>query len=276
MLGAIFGDVVGSPYEFDNVKTKDFPLFTYNSVFTDDTVMTVAVAEALCECKDGDVEDFKARLVPIMHKYGRLYPDAGYGGRFLDWLIYGRTKPYGSYGNGSAMRVSPVARYAKTLEEAIAFARASAEVTHNHPEGIKGAEAVAALIFRARQGAKKEELRELASGYYDVDFTLDSVRPTYDFDETCQGSVPQAIVAFLESESFEDAIRCAVSIGGDSDTVAAICGSIAEAYYGMSENEMDEALLHLNAPLATVTKRFLKLAEQRNNGRLAQNAIFDN
>ena len=233
MIGAILGDIVGAPYEFDNCKSKDFPFPDPNAyytdmMYTDDTVMTVAVADALLEWNGKDIDAFKEFLVDKMHAWGKMIPDAGYGGRFLTWVLGDSRLPYGSYGNGSAMRVSPVAWYADTLEEKMAIATASAEVTHNHPEGVKGAVAVAGAIFLARVGKDKEAIRTFLSDYYRLDFTLDKIRAEYDFDETCQGSVPQALTAFLEGDSFEDVIRAAVSVGGDSDTIAAIAGSIAE------------------------------------------------
>ncbi|MBO5754809.1 MAG: ADP-ribosylglycohydrolase family protein, partial [Clostridia bacterium] len=183
-------------------------------------------------------------------------PDAGYGGRFLIWVLGDSRLPYGSYGNGSAMRVSPVAWYADTLEETLGLAAASAEGTHDHPEGVKGAVAVAGAIFLARVGESKDAIRAFLSRYYALDFTLDDIREEYDFDETCQGSVPQALTAFLEGESFEDVIRAAVSVGGDSDTIAAMAGSIAEAYYGIPEDLAKTALSYLELPLLTVTKDF--------------------
>ncbi len=257
MIGAILGDIVGSIYEFDNIKRKAFPLFHRDCIFTDDTVMTVAVAEALLQYEEiTDYQDFKKTLVGVMHKYGKLYPDAGYGGRFLVWVVRGEMEPYGSYGNGSAMRVSPVAWYAKSLEETIALATASAEVSHNHPEGIKGAVCVAGAIYLARSGATKEEIKDFICQYYTLDFTLDEIRPTYEFIETCQESVPQALEAFLEGEDFEDVIRCAISIGGDSDTIAAMAGSIAEAYYGIPEENKETALSYLDFPLLSVVEVF--------------------
>ena len=259
MYGAILGDIIGSPYEFDRgSKTKDFPLFSPDSCFTDDTVMTVAVADALMEC-NRNINLFKQILVKKMHSYGRKYPDAGYGGRFADWLFNERTEPYNSYGNGSAMRVSPVAWYADSLEEAIIFARASAEVTHNHPEGIKGAIVTAGAAYLARAGADMDEIKKFVSSYYDTNFTLDSIRPTYRFNETCQNTVPQAMQAFFESTSFEDAIRNGISLGGDSDTLCAICGAVAEAYYGMSDTEINSALGYLDGELSKIVNRFRRL-----------------
>lgn len=257
MIGAILGDVVGSIYEFDNIKTKDFELFDKECMFTDDSVMTIAVAEALMEFEEvTDDEAFKEVLIKTMHKYGRLYPDASYGGRFLVWLLRKSTQPYNSFGNGSAMRVSPVGWYAKTLPEAEKLAELTAVVTHNHPEGIKGAVVTAGAIFLGRMGKSKEEIREYIEKSYPIDFTLDEIRDTYMFNETCQGTVPQALAAFLEAESFEDAIRNAISIGGDSDTLAAITGSVAEAYYGICEDLKGSALSYLDERLLDVVEKF--------------------
>jgi ADP-ribosylglycohydrolase len=224
MLGAISGDIIGSPYEWRSTKSLDFELFTSQSIFTDDTVLTVAVADCILHNKDY-AETFK--------EYGRRYPDAGYGSMFYRWLQSPTSHPYNSFGNGSAMRVSPVGFAFDTIEKVLTEARHSAEVTHNHPEGIKGAQAIAAAIFIARSGESKEQIRKYVedSFSYDLNQTLEQIRPGYRFDETCQGSVPQAIIAFLESDSYEDAIRKAVSLGGDSDTLACMTGGIAQAYY---------------------------------------------
>ena len=224
MFGAIIGDVIGSVYEFNNVKREDFPLFGPDSTFTDDTVLTVAVADCLLNGKEYSYA-FK--------EYGRKYFWSGFGGMFLQWIRTHDLEPYNSYGNGSAMRVSPIGFAFNTLDETLKEARKSAIVTHNHPEGIKGAEAVAAAIYIARQGNSKENIQQyIESNYgYNLKITLNEIRPGYYFDETCSGSVPQAIRAFLESNSFEDAIRKAISIGGDSDTIACITGGIAQAFY---------------------------------------------
>jgi len=234
MFGAMVGDIVGSKYEFHNIHTKDFPLFGEKCDFTDDTVMTVAVANALHVYREQkSLAAFRDECASQMRRLGREYPGRGYGGRFAKWLADDAMGPYNSFGNGSAMRVAPVAWAAGSVEEAETLARASAEPTHNHPEGIKGAQAVAAAIYLGRICKSKKEIRDyIESKYYKLDFTLDDIRPSYSFNETCQGSVPQAIEAFLESENFEDAIRNAVSIGGDSDTIAAMAGSIAESFYG--------------------------------------------
>lgn len=225
MIGAIAGDIIGSVFEFNNVKSTDFALFSPGSTFTDDTVLTVAVADCILHGRD---------YAATFKEYCRRYPAAGYGRGFMRWLQSEGDLPYYSYGNGSAMRVSPVGWVYNTLEEVLAEAERSAAVTHNHPEGIKGAQAVAAAIFMARQGSGKDEIKDyvVAKFAYNLEQTLDQIRPHYRFDETCQGSVPQTIVAFLESEDYEDAVRRAVSIGGDSDTIACITGGIAQAYYG--------------------------------------------
>ena len=229
MLGAIVGDIIGSAYEFKNTKRKEFHLFTPKSKFTDDTVMTLAVARWLC----GDKEHRKETLVRHMQELGRRYPTADYGGSFMRWLYNPEPQPYNSYGNGSAMRVSPVAFYAHSLQEALGLAKISAEVTHNHSEGIKGAQAIASSIYLARHGATKEEIKSYVEEqfHYDLSQQLDDIRPTYSYDMSCQHTVPQALLAFLEGANFEEVIRSAVSIGGDSDTIAAMAGGIAQAFY---------------------------------------------
>lgn len=257
MIGAIFGDIVGSVYEFNNIKTKNFELFGKRCFFTDDTVMTVAVADALMQLEGADdIEQFKKNLIKTMYRYGKKYPNAGYGGNFGRWLIQEDEKPYGSYGNGSAMRVSPVAWYADSLEKTIAYATASAEVTHNHPEGIKGAVVTAGAIYLARTGADMGRIKEFVNGYYNMDFTLEETRATYFFNETCQMTVPQAMQVFFESTSFEDTIRNAISLGGDSDTLAAIAGAVAEAYYSLTEEEKNKALSYLDDDLKRVVQMF--------------------
>ena len=259
MLGAIFGDIVGSVYEFNNIKTKEFPLFSEGSYATDDSVMTLALADALMQSDiRKDVKGFQTIYIETMHRYGERYPDAGYGGRFAHWLFWHDHTPYHSYGNGSAMRVSSIAWYAETLDEAISFAKASAEVTHDHPEGIKGAVVTAGAAFLARQGRDKREIRDFIKQYYDIDFTLDEIRAGYTFNETCQDTVPEAMVAFLESTSFEDAIRLAVSIGGDSDTLAAIAGAVAECFYGMTGGEKNAIRRYLDGDQLTVLDQFTK------------------
>lgn len=242
MLGAITGDIVGSVYEWDNIRTKDFELFDEDCFFTDDSVMTLAVAKAIMNC-NGDYSKLSEQTVICMRELGRKYPHAGYGGYFRMWLKKENPKPYNSFGNGSAMRVSPCGYAAKTLDEALMLAKLTAEVTHNHPEGIKGAQATAAAVFLARNGKSIKEIAEyINSNFYQINFTLDEIRDTYTFNETCQETVPQALQAFFESTDFEDAIRNAISIGGDSDTLAAITGGIAEAYYGVPEDIRDTVL----------------------------------
>lgn len=250
MLGAIIGDVVGSIYEFGSHKSKHFPLFVPGCRATDDSVMTVAVG---CACVEADLEDessFQRILAEKMREIGRLYPNAGYGNLFYDWLMRDTAGAYGSCGNGSAMRVSPVAWAAESLEDALRLARWSAAITHDHPDGIRGAEAVAAAIYLARTGAKKDAIRAYVEAhYYDLRFTLDEIRPTYRADLTCEGSVPQAIVCFLEASDYEDAIRNAISLGGDGDTQAAIAGSIAEAYFGIPDKLQERVFAYLDEPL---------------------------
>ena len=243
MLGAILGDMIGAPYEFDQGdKTKDFPLFIEESDFTDDSVMTVAVGEALLKTLGGTDDEIREALVKSMQKWGRRYPTAGYGARFIGWIHRDDPLPYNSCGNGSAMRVSPAGWLGNTLREVMRLARLSAEVSHNHPEGIKGAQAVASVIFLARAGKTKEEIRDHVERvfHYDLSRTCDEIRPTYRHVEICQQTVPEAITAFLEGESFEDVVRTAVSLGGDCDTVACIAGSMAEAFYGIPSELMKE------------------------------------
>jgi ADP-ribosylglycohydrolase len=232
MLGAIIGDIVGSRFEFDNVKSKDFELFHPDCRFTDDTVMTLAVAQALVRCRASGA-GFKRELVLSMKELGCAYPDAGYGNRFKEWLSSEKSKPYRSFGNGSAMRASPCGHAAKSLQEAFDLSYDSAVVTHNHPDGLAGAVVIGQAVWLARSGTSKSDLRAFVEKRYDLDFTLDEIRPRYAFDETCPGSVPQALEAFCEADGFEDAIRNAVSIGGDSDTIAAMTGSLAGAFYGV-------------------------------------------
>ena len=254
MYGAILGDIIGSPFEFDRGdKTKEFDLFTKGCDFTDDSVMTIAVGEALLAVgPEAAVKEIEEAVVTNMQDWGKRYPYAGYGGRFRYWLRERNPKPYGSYGNGSAMRVSAVGWLYDSLERTREVARATANVTHNHPEGIKGAEATASAIYMARNESSKEEIKEYIEKefHYNLDRTLDEIRPGYHMDETCQRTVPEAIIAFLESQDFEDAIRNAVSLGGDTDTLGAITGSIAEAFYGISavliaecRSRIDEGLM---------------------------------
>lgn len=249
MLGAIAGDIVGSVHEWERTKKKDFPLFVPQSTFTDDSVLTVAVAEWILTHQD---------LVDLFHDYTNRYPDRGYGGMYRHWIVTGSREPYNSFGNGAAMRVSPVGFAFDTLEEVLHWAERSAAVTHSHPEGIRGAQATAAAVFWARHVREKAHIRaRLATRFgYDLGFTLDEIRPTYSFNETCQETVPQALVAFLESTSYEDAIRNAISLGGDADTLACITGGVAEAYYGIPEELARECLNRLDPRLAGIVKRF--------------------
>ena len=262
MYGAILGDIIGSPYEFDQgYKTKDFPLFSRNSKFTDDSVMTLAVADAFLslppEASEVEIRRF---LVRSMQTYGRKYPYAGYGGMFRRWLKDTNPQPYGSYGNGSAMRVSSAAWLFDDLQTVRHMARLSAEVTHNHPEGIKGAEAIASAIFLARTGSTKAEIKSYieANFHYDLSRTCDEIRPTYCHVESCQETVPEAITAFLEGNNFEDVIRTAVSLGGDCDTLTCIAGSIAEGFYGVPEELKQQCQEKLPEDLRKVLRQFEK------------------
>ena len=260
MYGAILGDIIGSPYEFDRgTKTKIFPLFSPASEFTDDTVMTVAVAEAFLNAPaDADEEAIRMLLTERMQYYGKLFPNAGYGARFIWWLRSRNPQPYGSFGNGSAMRVSSVGWLFDDFDTVRKMARLSAEVTHNHPEGIKGAEATASVIWLARNGYTKEEIRDFIQTRfgYDLSRTCDEIRPDYYHVESCQETVPEAITAFLEGESFEDVIRTAVSLGGDCDTLTCIAGSMAEAFYGVPEELKQQCRDRIPDSLRNVLIRF--------------------
>ena len=235
MFGAIAGDIIGSVYEAHWIKTKDFPLLDPRSRFTDDSVLTIAVARAILDA---------APYATAVKEIGRAYPDAGYGGTFSLWLRSDDSRPYGSWGNGSAMRVSPVGLAFDTPEEVLSEARRSAEISHDHPEGIRGAQATALAVFLARSGSSKEEIRgEVEERFaYDMARSVDAIRPDYTFDLSCQGSVPESIIAFLDSDSYEDAVRNAVSLGGDADTMACIAGAIAEAFYGGVPEEIARAV----------------------------------
>lgn len=259
MYGAISGDMIGAPYEFDRGdKTKKFPLFSRGSEFTDDSVMTVAVAEALMDTIGHSDDEIRIALVRSMKKWGRKYPYAGYGNMFSRWLQNENPKPYGSYGNGSAMRVSSAGWLYDTLEETRHIAALTAEVTHNHPEGIKGAEAAVSAIFLARTGHSKEEIKDyiVREFGYDLSRTCDEIRPTYYHVETCQQTVPEAVTAFLEGTDFEDVIRTAVSLGGDCDTLTCIAGGMAEAFYGMPDSIKEEVRKRLPADMLMVCDRF--------------------
>jgi len=266
LIGAIIGDIVGSRFEFNNHRSKDFELFTDECFVTDDSIMTLAVAKAIMEtCRtfessvvtSGFSDEFYSVLerntIRYMQEIGRKYPNCGYGSRFYQWIFSQNPQPYGSFGNGAAMRISPVGFAARSKEEAVKMSKVVTSVSHNHAEGIKGAEATVIAIFMARTGSSKEEIRSrITRDYYELDFTLDEIRDTYEFDETCQGTVPQAIEAFLESTSFEDCHTQCHIYGGDSDTLAAITGGIAEAYYGVPIDMEEKALTYLDPLLRSI------------------------
>ena len=241
ILGAIAGDIIGSAYEFANVKSLDFDLFPDGASFTDDSVLTVAAMDALLN-GSGYAETYR--------RYGRAFPGRGYGGNFQAWLDAPAPRPYNSWGNGAAMRASPVGWYGAGMDAVLAEAKKSAEVTHNHPEGIKGAQAAAAAVYLARTGESKDTIRAFIAGTfgYNLNRTLDEIRPGYAFDVSCQGSVPEAIIAFLESVDFENAVRLAVSLGGDSDTIACITGGIAEAFYHTIPGPIAETVIQMLGP----------------------------
>lgn len=281
MYGAILGDIIGSPFEFDRGdKTKDFKLFSRRSHFTDDSVMTLAVCEALLKVgQDVTVKEIEDAVISSMQSWGRRYPHAGYGGYFRRWLTARHPEPYNSYGNGSAMRVSAVGWLYDSLEKTRTVAKATTNVTHNHPEGIKGAEATASAIFMARNGSSKEEIKKYIENefHYDLNRTLNEIRPGYHMDETCQKTVPEAIIAFLEAKDFEDAIRNAVSLGGDTDTLGAITGSIAEAYYGIPEWLITECRKRINKDMRVVLDDFNDVLSNQddfpNSNKMIEDAI---
>jgi type I restriction enzyme M protein len=256
VLGAIIGDIVGSRFEWNNNRSKEFEFLTYKCSFTDDSVMSLAIAKALLNCKP-DYSDLGQMAVQCMREVGRNYPNSGYGGSFYQWVFSDNPQPYYSYGNGAAMRVSACGFVANSIEEAITLSKLVTEVTHNHPEGIKGAEATAVAIYLAKTGRNIFEIRDYINAhYYPMNFRLDDIRDSYKFNETSQDTVPQAIMAFLESKNFEDAIRNAISIGGDSDTLAAITGGIAEAYYGIPTDIRKHALTYLDERLLGILVEF--------------------
>lgn len=280
MYGAILGDIIGSPFEFDRGdKTKDFKLFSRRSHFTDDSVMTLAVCEALLKVgQDATVKEIEDTVISSMQSWGRRYPHGGYGGYFRRWLTARHPEPYNSFGNGSAMRVSAAGWLYDSLEKTRVVAKATANVTHNHPEGIKGAEATASAIFMARNGSSKEEIKKYIENefHYDLNRTLDEIRPSFHMDETCQKTVPEAIIAFLEARDFEDAIRNAVSLGGDTDTLGAITGSIAEAYFGISETLISERRNRINKDMRDVVDAFYSLVREDdspNTNQMIEKAI---
>ena len=280
IIGAILGDIIGSPFEFDRGdKTKDFKLFSRRSHFTDDSVMTLAVCEALLKVgQDATVKEIEDAVISSMQSWGRRYPHEGYGGYFRRWLTARHPEPYNSFGNGSAMRVSAAGWLYDSLEKTRVVAKATANVTHNHPEGIKGAEATASAIFMARNGSSKEEIKKYIENefHYDLNRTLDEIRPSFHMDETCQKTVPEAIIAFLEARDFEDAIRNAVSLGGDTDTLGAITGSIAEAYFGISETLISECRNRINKDMRDVVDAFYSLVREDdspNTNQMIEKAI---
>ncbi len=257
MLGAIIGDIVGSVYEFNNIKTKDFHFFHPFGHFTDDTVMTIAISNALIKAQKN--EKLQKEAIYQMRKLGKLYPDMSYGTRFEMWLNSNHPQPYNSYGNGAAMRISPVAYFAHNIDEVKKLSREVTSVTHNSSEGIKGAEATAISIFMALHGKSKEEIKKfIEDNYYSLNFDYEDLKKEYKFDETCQGTVPQAIYCFLISNDFEDAIRTGISIGGDSDTLCAITGAIAEAYYGIPTKLKEIAFTYLDNQLKHDYEKFIK------------------
>ncbi len=261
MLGAIVGDIVGSIYEFHNTKSMDFEMITPWSRFTDDSVMTLAVAKWLIEDETHSIH----YLIFCMQELGNSHPDAGYGGTFCRWLGEDDPQPYNSWGNGAGMRVSPVGLYAKTLDEALALAAVTASVSHNHPEGVKGAQAIAASVFLCKEGKSKAEIKayiEKSFGY-NLDRTIAEIRPDYDFDVSCQGSVPEAIIAFLEGNSFEEVIRLAVSMGGDSDTIGAMAGAIAACMYPIPKSLDIRCNIILTEDLREIKDKFMELLKNR-------------
>ena len=266
IIGAIAGDVIGSAYEFNPTRDHDFELFTPKSTFTDDTVLTMANALWLLE----DEQHTPERLVNIMLDMCRKYPDRGYGGRFARWIYDSNPQPYDSFGNGSAMRVSPVGYYANSLDEALALAKVSAEVTHNHPEGIKGAQAIAAAIFLARQGKTKQEIRDYVEKTfgYDLSRTLEEIRPTFTFDETCQHTVPEAITCFMKGKDYEDVVRLSVALAGDADTIAAIAGSISSAIDEVPNEISQPVIALLSEEFCTTLLRFNELVAKREQERI--------
>ena len=266
LLGAIVGDIVGSRFEFNNHRSKAFDLFTDDCFATDDSIMSLAVAKAIMKTEstiDKSQGDYRLSssynhllgefAVKYMQQIGRNYPNCGYGGMFGSWVFSAKPEPYNSFGNGAAMRIGPAGFTARTESEAISLSKTITSVTHDHPEGIKGAEATTIAVFLACQGFSKGDIRvRISRDYYSMDFTIDEIHSSYAFNETCQETVPQAIQCFLESDSFEDAIRTAVSLGGDSDTIAAITGAIAEAYYGIPDDIRNKALSYLDGELLAI------------------------
>ncbi|MGD1823116.1 MAG: ADP-ribosylglycohydrolase family protein [Pleomorphochaeta sp.] len=278
MIGAIVGDIVGSRFEFNNNKSKNFELFSENCHITDDSILSLAVAKAIMESEkiikyslashfenDEYCKLLKEQTVKYLKEFGKKYPNCGFGQMFYDWVFHHNSNPYNSYGNGAAMRISPVAYFARTIEDIYKLSNCVTSVTHNHSEGLKGAQAVAVSIFLCRCGLHKHEVKKrIEENYYDLNFTIDQIRDDYIFSSKCQDTVPQAIVAFLESTSFEDAIRIAISLGGDSDTIAAITGSIAEAFYNVPKDIEDKALSYLDNDLRLIYKDWTSFVKHKN------------
>ncbi|WP_423189813.1 ADP-ribosylglycohydrolase family protein [Alkalibacterium sp. f15] len=277
MIGAIIGDIVGSRFEGSNHKSKDFELFASDCRLTDDSIMTLAVGKAILEAEKTrgtslnqnpfdsiDYDLLEALAVHYMQEIGRKYPDCGYGGNFMEWIFSTDPKPYNSYGNGAAMRVSPAGLAGRTEMDALERAKRVTKVSHNHKEGLKGAEAVTLAIYMARKGLSKSSIySRINADYYSLDFKLDNIRDSYEFDVSCQGSVPQAIKAFIEAMSFEDAIRTAISIGGDSDTIAAITGSIAASFYGVPDSLKEKAFSYLDENLIKVYEEWQAFIDEQ-------------
>ena len=265
MYGALLGDMIGAPYEFDRGnKSKVFEMFNDEVAFTDDSVMTIAVAEGIMNAGlDADEASMKAEIVKSMKIWGRKYPDAGYGAKFIWWLMLDDPNPYGSFGNGSAMRVSSVGWLYDSIERTREVARWTSEVTHNHPEGVKGAESTASAIYLARNGCSKEDIKNYIINEfgYDLSRTCDEIRPAYRHVEICQETVPEAITAFLEGTDFEDVIRTAVSLGGDCDTLTCIAGSIGEAFYKIPDNMIEECRNRLSKNILDVVDRFMEVKQ---------------
>lgn len=260
MLGALVGDIIGSTYEFYGTKRTDFELFEEGCRFTDDSVMTLAVAKWLVE----DKKHTAKKLIKCMQELGRKHPDAGYGGLFYSWLYQDNPQPYNSWGNGAGMRVSPVGLYAKTLDEALTIAALTASVSHNHPEGVKGAQAIATSVFLCKQGKTKQEIRDYVEKTfcYNLHRTIAEIRPRYGFDVSCQGSVPEAIIAFLEGNSFEEVIRLAISLGGDSDTIGCMAGAIAACMYPIPNYIAERCNNLLTDDLREIKDQFLEMIEE--------------
>ncbi len=257
MIGAIVGDVVGSRFEWDNTRTKDFKLFTNECFFTDDTVMSLAICQAFLATRSNHYKNLQQASIDIMQLLGRKYRDCTYGSRFRQWLNTDHPLPYNSYGNGAAMRVSACGYVGQTLEEVRAYSKAVTEISHNHPEGLKGAEATAISVYLARTGGSKNVIKSyIQDNYYLIDFTIDEIRPSYSFQGSCQGTVPYALQAFFESNSFEETLRTVMYLGGDSDTLGAIAGAVAGAYYGVPKAIRENTMKYLDSNLICVIEEF--------------------